>query len=153
MNIDLKLLLQFSLVTIVAQAHFTFKERAKKHYFKSKGLRGCKWHFESSSGKKMNAFALYNVYQTKMLTVEQTQWFFYCLNEKVIDSFATSVYSRGFSKQLSIYCLLDNIMNIDRLPLIFPKIKYTHVQGTPLSICWRIWHYLYKLLIFLRRNY
>ncbi len=78
-----------------------------------------------------------------------SQWFFYCLNEKVIDSFATSVYSRGFSKLLSIYCLLDNIMNIDRLPLIFPKITYIHVQGTPMSICWCIWHYLYKLLIFL----
>ncbi len=84
----------------------------------------------------MIAFALYNLYPTEMLTVEQTHSnFFYCLNEKVIDSFATSVYSRGFSKQLSVYCLLDNIMNIDRLPLIFPKITYIHVQGTPMSIC------------------
>lgn len=53
MDIDLKLLLQFSLVTIVAQAHFTFKERAKTTILRVRGygavndilkvLQGRKW--------------------------------------------------------------------------------------------------------------
>lgn len=51
-----------------------------------------------------------------------SQRFIYCLNEKVIDSFDTS----GFSKQISC-CMLDNIENIESLPLIFAKIKLIYV--------------------------
>jgi len=79
---------------IVEQAHLTFKERAKKHYFKSKGLTGCKWHFESSSGKEMNTVGRFVQFvpNQNVDSRSNSQRFIYCLNEKVIDFFDTSIY-------------------------------------------------------------